>query len=85
MIQVGFIIANRDEEFLMDFKELGGISSRWWTRSLFLARRYSTKKSALKIVQKLSLPYRLWVLPLYESESQFMLACDDIEVPEWLK
>jgi hypothetical protein len=80
----GYVIANGDEEYLVEAKERGAVHVRAWSRVPDVARRFPSRHAALKACRKMAVGYPLYVLELYESEAQFMVATDRADRPGWL-
>jgi hypothetical protein len=80
----GYVIANGDEEYLVEAKERGGVHVRAWSRLPGQARRFSSRQLAWKAVRKMGVGYPLYVLELHESATQFMVATDEAKRPSWL-
>ena len=80
----GYVIANGEEEYLVDARERGGLQVRGWSRCPDVARVFASRQLARKACRKMDVGYPLYVLELHESDSQFMVATDESERPSWL-
>lgn len=83
MKHVGYVIANHQEEFLRAVRDTSTMTVIAWVRSPALAKVYRDKDKALRLVLRLS--RRLWVLELYESDTQFCVFAQGDDVPPWLQ
>jgi hypothetical protein len=77
---LGFIVANDNEEFLMNYGENGLL----WSATPELAMLFPTRKKADIAVIELQYKTRLWVLLLFERKHQLILGSDSDEMPHWL-
>jgi hypothetical protein len=70
---LGFIIANDYEEFLESYSIRGDIQVRSWSRIPDIARLFKTRNQASIYVKKMALPYRTWILKLYDNGRYFVV------------
>ena len=86
MKKLGFIIANEIEEFLANYSVNEGSIARSWAIVPDLAMVFSTRKNALKVVEKLDYSSKLYVLELHENNKQYaVLAHESEDPPKWIK
>lgn len=71
MKNVGFVIANGDEEFLARYSTSNGAIVRGWSPLVSLAKVFKTIKEADEVVSQLDSDYPLYVLGLKESKMQY--------------
>lgn len=71
MRDVGFVIANGDEEFLAGYSISEGAILRQWSPFLDFAKIFKTIGEADRAVSRLDSDYPLYVLGLKESHKQY--------------
>lgn len=82
---VGFVIANGDEEFLAGYSISDGAIFRKWSPLLDLAEVFKTIREADNVVSRLESEYPLYVLGLKESRKQYAVYLPrEGHYPTWL-
>lgn len=81
---LGFVIANADEEFLAHFKHCPGYTLKAWVLHPNRAQVFPTRKLAQNCIRLLDHYQRLFVLDLFETEHQLILASSSKDRPHWL-
>lgn len=71
MRNIGFVIANGDEEFLARYSISDGAIALAWSPLVGLAKVFKSIREADKVVFQLESDYPLYVLGLKESKTQY--------------
>lgn len=83
--KIGYVIASEHEDYLGVFKKTPQGSVRKWAATPETAKVYKTRTEASKILKKLDLSYRAWVLELWENETQLLVSSiSETDKPQWL-
>lgn len=80
----GFVIANEGEEYFGGYRDLGEMASIAWVKIPDLAQRFLTAGAANAMIRKVEFSYPVWLLRLYETETQFRVSIYGGSVPPWI-
>lgn len=82
---LAFILANDQEEFLVDYKNECGVIARVWGLLPDRAKRYPTRRAADYAISKLEAGHPVYVLELLDEGDRFIVAADEaFPRPSWL-
>ena len=82
---LAFILANDQEEFLVDYKNQPGAISRGWGLFPDRAKRFPTRQAAEHAIRKLEAGYPVYAVELLDDGDRFIVAADeDHPRPSWL-
>jgi hypothetical protein len=82
---LGFIIANADEEFIHSFKRFpDGSTFKAWTLNPLAAYRFQSFQHARDSIRLLDHYGKLWVLDLFDTPTQVLVATENRDRPAWL-
>lgn len=81
---IGYVIANDDEEFLIDVRESKSAVVKAWARHPDFALVFVTRGEARRMILKLHQHCKLWALELWDMGSQLIVTTPDKTAPRWL-
>jgi hypothetical protein len=81
---LGYVIANGSEEFLAHFRTQADSSAMVWAKIPDFAFPFSTLRAAQSAVHEIDVSYKVWILSLFESETQYLVSTDQEDKPSWL-
>ncbi len=84
MKKIGYVIVNEREEFLHKYQIDGFTIARLWSKAPGLSHIFQTRSQAAKVVKKLEIPGKAWVMQLAETSTKYILICDREVRPKWL-
>jgi hypothetical protein len=70
----GFIIGNDGDEYFAEYRDTGGVSAIAWAKIPDLAKRFVALEKARKMIRKIGFSYPVFVLSLWETETQFIVS-----------
>lgn len=82
--KLGYVIASEHEDYLGVFKINSMGIFKGWVLTPEKAIIYATRREASKIVKKLDVSYKVWILELWETEKQLIVASSSEDKPHWL-
>lgn len=83
--KIGYVIANNDEEFLIDVRESKSAVVKAWARYPDFALVFVTRLEARQMIFKLRQHCTLWALELWDFGSQLVVTTPEPNAPAWLR
>lgn len=82
--KLGYVIASEQEDYLARFKKSSAGIFKGWSPTPEQAIVYDTYLKASKVLKQLVVSYRVWILELWETDKQLIVASSSEDKPHWL-